>query len=327
MLTTGIYTDVDDHDEACKGEFGSSARVADWDTDLGPLTTAEIDSLMRSLHINTTFNKKNYFVTLAGEQTLGGIRAYFFEKHDGKPPGNWAVHDMHGNITLGSWMGITGPVLCARGATPTGDKDRAPEAVCERISAKRVFDVQWSGAPHRTSQYCSYFDEPYYPHKGRISVDRENDYFTLSRNADGTYSLRQYGADGTLKTTFPDGKVTLASVEVIFYIIDGFFGTVITSIEHRDGDSASYGFLTADPSPKVLRGYCKAPEKVEASKDCITACRGAQAGQEADCDKARQACNGKCSEGDLHCEMGCIGLALKCKESSISTFTQCTEEC
>uniref|UniRef100_A0A6T1KTK9 Uncharacterized protein n=1 Tax=Alexandrium monilatum TaxID=311494 RepID=A0A6T1KTK9_9DINO len=77
-LTDGMYTDLDEHASACTGEFGLGARVADWDTDLGPLSRSEVDSLMDRLNISTTFNQKNYFVQEAGRQYYSGSRAYFF---------------------------------------------------------------------------------------------------------------------------------------------------------------------------------------------------------------------------------------------------------
>mmetsp|Transcript_63544 Transcript_63544/g.200752 ORF Transcript_63544/g.200752 Transcript_63544/m.200752 type:complete len:434 (+) Transcript_63544:77-1378(+) len=337
-LTDGMYTDLDEHASACTGEFGLGARVADWDMDLGPLSPSEVDSLMDRLNISTTFNQKNYFVQEAGRQHYGGKRAYFFERHDGKPPGNWLVHDQHGSITLGSWFGISGPVLCVRRAVGGTVSDAVGGAVshavdasrgvlCKQISAKRVFDVQWSGNVRQTTLDCYGFDAPFHPHKGRTIVDREADYYSLVQKADGKFSLRQYGADGTLKETLPDGRVALASQEAIFYIIDGWYGTVITSMEHQDGDRASFRSLTADPSPEAVRRDCEAPEKQLLGQSCITICGAEGTELQANCASAFKACASGCSMTDFRCGLGCNSANTRCVTDKASAYAKCMQRC
>mmetsp|Transcript_109780 Transcript_109780/g.328219 ORF Transcript_109780/g.328219 Transcript_109780/m.328219 type:complete len:420 (+) Transcript_109780:77-1336(+) len=323
-LTDGMYTDLDEHASACTGEFGLGARVADWDTDLGPLSRSEVDSLMDRLNISTTFNQKNYFVQEAGRQHYGGKRAYFFERHDGKPPGNWLVHDQHGSITLGSWFGISGPVLCVRRAVGGTVSDAVGGAVshavdasrgvlCKQISAKRVFDVQWSGNVRQTTLDCYGFDAPFHPHKGRTIVDREADYYSLVQKADGKFSLRQYGADGTLKETLPDGKVTLASQDAIFYIIDG--------------DTASFGGLTDNPSREVVSQYCEAPEKQVQAESCMTVCRAKGTGEESSCASAFQSCVSGCGLTNIQCALGCASTNTGCIANKASAYTKCMHKC
>jgi len=72
----------------------------------------EIGELVRGLDITPTFNKKYYFVTRDGQKTYEGSRVYFFERHDGAAPSNWLVHDQHAGLSLGSWFGMRGSVLC-----------------------------------------------------------------------------------------------------------------------------------------------------------------------------------------------------------------------
>jgi len=261
----------------------------------------------------------------AGRQYYCGSRAYFFEKHDGKPPGNWMVHGQHGSITLGSWFGISGPVLCVRGGAGAEASPRG--ALCGRISAKRVFDVQWSGNEHQTTQFCSGFSAPYHPHKGRTTVDRETDYYNLVEKANGKFSLRQYGADGTLKETLPDGKVTLASQDAIFYIIDGWFGTVITSAEHRDGDTASFGGLTDNPSREVVSQYWEAPEKQVQAESCMTVCRAKGTGEESSCASAFQSCVSGCGLTNIQCALGCVSTNTGCIANKASAYTKCMHKC
>ena len=108
--------DKDDHIAACKREFGPNATVADWTYDLKQLHEEnKLEGLIHdSLGIKPTFNERNYFVTNENEKHYGSgeSRVYFFEDHAGEPPNNWAVHDQLGPISLGSWYGVTGQVLC-----------------------------------------------------------------------------------------------------------------------------------------------------------------------------------------------------------------------
>jgi len=322
-LTSGTYTDADDHAEACRGEFGQGSRVADWDMDLAVLKESEIDSLMHKLHINTTLNTNNYFVTQAGRQYWIGPRAYFFHTVNPSPPGGWdSWRGKHGNITLRSWFAVSGPVLCATGLAHPDAGVRAPGAPCGRISAKRVFDVQWSGDQSRTTQTVSGLAEPYYPGKGHLSVDREHDYFGLSRNDDGSYSLRQYGPDGTLKAKLPDGNVTLASTEMVFYIIRGWFGTIITSQEDPD-PPATFTGLTYLPSEGLVTQSCTAPQEA----DCATVCRGKHSSADADCASTLDSCTKRCGAADLSCDINCTSAKLECSQHADSSYNECALGC
>merc|ERR1712187_27941 len=110
-LTKAAYADTDDHVDACDAELGSRAEVADWSA-LKVLGEQAATIIADGLAIPTTFNEKNYFVTKGGNKYYSSNRAFFFERHDGSPPSNWLIHDTLGDLTLGSWYGITGQVLC-----------------------------------------------------------------------------------------------------------------------------------------------------------------------------------------------------------------------
>jgi len=122
--------------------------------------------------------------------------------------------------------------------------------VCGHVPANRVFDVQWSGNENdASSQSVSGFNAPFLPSThSRIEVDLDNDYFKLAEGSDGTYSLTQFGRDGTMKAELSGGRVKLANADVAFYIIDGFYATIITrSSEYSYGDRAVFTHLTRDP--------------------------------------------------------------------------------
>merc|ERR1711920_1123556 len=121
---------------------------------------------------------------------------------------------------------------------------------CGQIPATRVFDVQWSGDETRTDQACSHFQMPYDPRTGmRLQVDVGNDYFELVVTESGDHALQQFDKNGTLKVELRGGEVKLANADVVFYIIDGWFGTIITrSSSYNYGNSATFTGLTQNPA-------------------------------------------------------------------------------
>jgi len=286
QLTQQNYTDKN-HLHACSAEFGSEYTMADWMGDIRTLSKDQVRSMCDTLQIRKTFNAGNFFVSSEGRNFYGSERAYFFERHDGHPPGNWLVHDMHGAVTLGSWFGIRGPVLCVKRSASATSRDgivhhRKEEAVestpthsattlsfaaaavkatprlidtCGTIPATRVFDVQWSGNESKLSQDCFGFAAPFDPSSmRRLVVDRELDHFRLAKMPDGSVALQHFDQFGKMKDQLSGGKVKLASSEVLFYIIDGWFGTIITkSDRYADGGSAMFDGLTFDPAVRDCR--------------------------------------------------------------------------
>ena len=110
FLTQDEFKETDDHEMAC----GDNAKVADWAFDIEVMGEGEVEELIKTLEIPVTSNGKFYFLTRNGQKEYSGSRVYFFENHAGYPPSNWLVHAQHYDLTLGSYFGIEGQVLCMR---------------------------------------------------------------------------------------------------------------------------------------------------------------------------------------------------------------------
>lgn len=126
-LTTGTYTDATAHESVCVAEFGTGAVIADWTLHLKNVIGAwNMGALCDYLEIPVTFNVNYFWVNNNGAEYFGTTsRRYFFERHNGNPPSNWAVHDILGDITLGSWYS-SGKVLCVQQYGPTGAPSPSP---------------------------------------------------------------------------------------------------------------------------------------------------------------------------------------------------------
>jgi hypothetical protein len=140
-------------------------------------------------------------------------------------------------------------LVLAVGRCAAGSASEAEAFACGKIPATNVFDVQWSGDQTRTDQACSYFREPFDPRtKTRLQVDLQNDYFELVAKENGDYALQQFDKNGSLKFDLWGGEVKLANADVVFYIIDGWFGTIITrSRKYNFGDTATFRKLSRNP--------------------------------------------------------------------------------
>jgi len=127
---------------------------------------------------------------------------------------------------------------------------------CGHIPATNVFDVQWSGNQTQLVQDCHGFQPPFDPRtSSRLQVDLRNDYFELVSNKSGGYALQQFDKHGNLKSDLWGGEVKLANANVVFYIIDGWFGTIITrSSSYFYGDSDTFTSLTRNPALSCTRG-------------------------------------------------------------------------
>jgi len=154
MVTTQAYTELDDHSAACVAEFGAGTRKADWDTDLGDLTDLDIDALIRQMGVEPNGQSHWVFNGVQDQQ-------YFVQRLDGNPPTHWVpwvVHDVHGDISLGSWYGIIRtsaislPVLCVEPGKDGAASDAftTTQATMDDASrsgpARRVDEVLSSGA-------------------------------------------------------------------------------------------------------------------------------------------------------------------------------------
>eukprot|EP00568_Trieres_chinensis_P008266 CAMPEP_0183312074 /NCGR_PEP_ID=MMETSP0160_2-20130417/40089_1 /TAXON_ID=2839 ORGANISM="Odontella Sinensis, Strain Grunow 1884" /NCGR_SAMPLE_ID=MMETSP0160_2 /ASSEMBLY_ACC=CAM_ASM_000250 /LENGTH=240 /DNA_ID=CAMNT_0025476853 /DNA_START=208 /DNA_END=930 /DNA_ORIENTATION=- len=136
LLTTKLYNETDDHQAACVEEYGQGWRVADWEYDLLNMDEVEISDLKASLGIVPTFIEQYYFVTFQGRKHVsygnyyGNKRVYYFEDHEDNPSDYFFVHHQHGGLSLLSWYGMKGHVLCTNDKlhSDTDDSDAAPIA-------------------------------------------------------------------------------------------------------------------------------------------------------------------------------------------------------
>ena len=111
-VTTGMYSDTVDLNQAVKNEFGNEYRVADWN-DIKNYNGGNTQYWANGIGMN---HGDYYFVTWNGQSFYGGNRHYFITRFDGTVDSNYLVHDQLGNnlITLGSWYGIQERVLAFR---------------------------------------------------------------------------------------------------------------------------------------------------------------------------------------------------------------------
>ena len=106
----------------CIKEFGSTATVADWDTDLKKTMSGDdVAAMADSLGIAATWGTSFYFVTKGGRKTFIQMpdSVYFFERHLGSLPSGWYAHDQYGGLSLGSHNSMNGQVLCRVRSTLT----------------------------------------------------------------------------------------------------------------------------------------------------------------------------------------------------------------
>jgi len=119
---------------------------------------------------------------------------------------------------------------------------------CGRIPANRVFDIQWSGNENNSVQACSGFNAPFDPRSGRLTVDLTSDHFRLVKLPGDEYDLLQFGKSGEAKGSLRGGKLSLGNLDVLFFIIDGWYGTIITrSSNHNYGDQQLFESLRSNP--------------------------------------------------------------------------------
>jgi len=122
---------------------------------------------------------------------------------------------------------------------------------CHRISPNRVWDVQWSGNPLAAREHAWGFAAPYNLSTQFHVVAESGDYFTLTWTGNDLYLLTLFDCDGIEKLAFPEGKVK-ADSEVVFYLVNGRYATIITTAEHNAGDSADFSHLVANPSQAIV---------------------------------------------------------------------------
>jgi len=104
VVTAGRYNEKEDLIAAVKREFGPGAEVADWShivANFGDRITRFLDGIGIEQG-----NHESIMVTRGGAfRYQGGRRQYFFNRFDGRVPGNYMVHDgiAGRTLVLGSW--------------------------------------------------------------------------------------------------------------------------------------------------------------------------------------------------------------------------------
>lgn len=126
-------------------------------------------------------------------------------------------------------------------------------ALCGKIHPTRVRDVQWSGNVEATTEEVYYSGTPFIPGVGHVSVTPD-DYFTLSKSSGTNYQLKQHGSDGHVKIEFDEGEVK-ANSDVVFYIVAGWYGTVITKESDVNRYSA-FSSLKMNPKEPLVAEAC-----------------------------------------------------------------------
>jgi len=126
--------------------------------------------------------------------------------------------------------------------------------LCGKINPNRVRDVQWSGNVGATTEHVYYSGTPFIRGTGHVSV-APDDYFTLSKAVGTSYQLKQHGSTGSVKTVFAKGEVK-ANADVIFYIVDGWYGTVITK-ENLVTSTSSFSGLEMSPAEPLVAEVCR----------------------------------------------------------------------
>ncbi len=121
---THNLTERNDLKAACKEKLGVGVRLADWN-DIVAYHEAggSLDEFIDTLEIPLEYVKPedmdpipntSYRITMNGELRWSGTRHFFFARHDHTKRADFLPHrdldDYH--LTLGSWIGVGGYVLC-----------------------------------------------------------------------------------------------------------------------------------------------------------------------------------------------------------------------
>ncbi|TWI71693.1 pre-peptidase [Desulfobotulus alkaliphilus] len=110
MATINKYNETEDNNQACKNEFGSAYRLADWNDvvayyDSGKSMDVFFDRL--AMPSPESDDRRSLNVSRNGHVLYGSRRHYFITRHDHNLPGHYLSHANIDNhlIDLGSWDG------------------------------------------------------------------------------------------------------------------------------------------------------------------------------------------------------------------------------
>ncbi|MEM6648348.1 MAG: LamG-like jellyroll fold domain-containing protein, partial [Bacteroidota bacterium] len=133
-LTSTTHAETEDLDAVVKQQCGAAAQLADWEsikqavgTDPSALT-AFFDAVGLE-DGGVALVKRN------DARFFSGSRHYYMQRFDSGPYSGFAVHDRIGRLYLGSWYGLTMPVL---GERPVPSGPPAPQGLSAQASDGRV---------------------------------------------------------------------------------------------------------------------------------------------------------------------------------------------
>lgn len=134
-----------------------------------------------------------------------------------------------------------------------------------KFSTAQIFDVQWnvSGSTLNTSGYSYLYRSV--PSATRMTssqyaaIDSAGQYFAFfdSTTNPGTYGMALYNGDGSLAEVIHNtGSFRVLADGAIFYLGDGFWGTLITTAQgYNIGDSASFTVEEENPTNTTMAGW------------------------------------------------------------------------
>jgi len=165
-----------------------------------------------------------------------------------------------GGSTSLSGLALDPPVSCVAGSgatttaassgstTTTVLNAAAYDWLCENLPASQVWDTQWSGNLECTIQSFSSFSCPFSPDGGRrICPESGDDYWRLKPTMNGRFDLELYNRAGVKYDQLAGGRIELANENGAFFVIDGWYGTLITIEPFGRGGSTSLSGLVLDP--------------------------------------------------------------------------------
>jgi hypothetical protein len=134
-----------------------------------------------------------------------------------------------------------------------------------KFSTAQIFDVQWSvsGGMLNTSGYTYLYRSV--PSSAQLTstdyanINSAGQYFAFfnSTTNPGTYGMALYNSDDTLAEVIHNtGSFRVLADGAIFYLGDGFWGTLITTAQgYNIGDSASFTVEEENPSNATMAGW------------------------------------------------------------------------
>jgi Protein of unknown function (DUF1566) len=142
FVTNSTYTETQNHNQACQNEFGTKARLADWN-DITAYYSAggNMYSFFDTVGLPPAGSDgtRNLTVSRNGSEMYSSTRHYYITRHDHNLPSYYLAHANIDNylLSLGSWT-INGHALCY------GQK-YAPPAPVGKASVAPILNILLAG--------------------------------------------------------------------------------------------------------------------------------------------------------------------------------------